>query len=198
MGTAIDMSGVCWDVKPWNRVMEHVKVSAQGVPSNLRNAIAAFATMNGSKLKWSMNEGISVGEVQILSIREETMLFGIGFRCVGWSNVMSVCGRGGANNVVLTVVLEPEPLVDSIIMGIGRMREVEVHQITDIHHAGGIEGHVSSKATRTKHHSQISPEPMGWEMKKSLSALKMMRWTKILAGGISGAKYSGMDSGGPV
>ena len=141
MGTAIDMSGVCWDVKPWNRVMEHVKVSAQGVPSNLRNAIAAFVTMNGSKLKWSMNEGISVGEVQILSIREETMLFGIGLRCVGWSNVMSVCGRGGAKDVILTVVLEPELLVDSIITGIGRMREVEVHQIMAIHHAGGIEGH---------------------------------------------------------
>ena len=141
MGTTIDMNGVCWDVKPWNHVIEHVGVSAKGVPSNLRNAIAAFATMNGSKLKWSMNKGISVGEAQILLIREETMLFGIGFRCVGWSNVMSVCGRGGANNVVLTVVLEPEPLVDSIIMGIGRMREVEVHQIMAIHHAGGIEGH---------------------------------------------------------
>jgi len=54
---------------------------------------------------------------------------------------MSVCGRGGANDVILTVILEPEPLVDSIITGIGRMREVEVHQIMAIHHAGGIEGH---------------------------------------------------------
>jgi len=137
----INMNGVCWDVKPGNRVMEHVGVSAQGVPSNLRNAIAAFATMNSSELKWSMNEGIGVGEVQILSIKEETMLFGIGIRCVGWLNVMSVCGRGGANDVVLTVVLEPEPLVDSTITGIGRMRKVEVHQITAIHHAGEIEGH---------------------------------------------------------
>ncbi len=69
------------------------------------------------------------------------MLFGIGLRCVRWSNVMSVCGRCRANDVVLTVVLEPKPLVDSIIMGIGRMREVEVHQIMAIQHAGGIEGH---------------------------------------------------------
>jgi len=35
-------------------------------------------------------------------------------------------------------------------------------------------------------------------MKKSLSALAMMRWTKILAEGISGATYSGVDGGGAV
>ena len=84
---------------------------------------------------------VSVWVIQILSIKEEMMSFGIGLRCVGWLNVMSVCGRGGANDVILTVVLEPEPLFDSIITGIGRMREVEVHQITAIHHSGGIEGH---------------------------------------------------------
>ncbi len=43
--------------------MELVGVSAQGVPSNLRNTIAAFVTMNGRELKRSLNEGISVSEV---------------------------------------------------------------------------------------------------------------------------------------
>ena len=46
----------------------------------------------------------------------------------------------------MTVILEPKSLVDSIITGVGRMRKVEVNQISTIHHTRRIEGHRGVKS----------------------------------------------------
>ncbi len=43
----------------------------------------------------------------------------------------------------MAVILEPESLVNCIEPEVGGMRKVEVHQVTAIHQAGGIQGHSS-------------------------------------------------------
>jgi len=47
------------------------------------------------------------------------MSFRISLRCVRWSNVVGECQRGRSNDVIMTVILEPKLLVDSIIVRTG-------------------------------------------------------------------------------
>ena len=74
------------------------------------------------------------------------MSFCISLRCVRRSNEVGECQRGRAHDVILTVILKPKSLVDSIITGVGRMRKVKVYQIMTIHHTRRIEGHRGIKS----------------------------------------------------
>ncbi len=65
-----------------------------------------------------MNEHIGMSQVEILPIRKKRMTVGVGFGGIRQPNVMSVSQRRGANNVLATVILKPEPLVDSVVLRI--------------------------------------------------------------------------------
>ncbi len=71
------------------------------------------------------------------------MLVSIGLRCLQWLNVMSVCWVVRTNDIIMTVILEPELLVNCIEPEVWGMRKVEVHQIMAVHQARGIQGHSS-------------------------------------------------------
>lgn len=137
----ININGVCQNIKTWNLIVKHVRVGLQFIPSILRYVIVTLTTMNGRKIKRPMNECIRVSEVQIFLLWQEITSIGIGLRSVRWPNVVSVSQRCGANNVILTVALEPEPLVDSTIPITRRMGKVKIHQIAAIHQAGRMEKH---------------------------------------------------------
>ena len=126
--------------------MKHVRMRLQLVPSILGNAITTLLAMNDSKIKWPMNERVGMSQVEVFWIRKKTMADSIGFRGIRWSNVMSMSQRCWANDVVATVILKPEPLVDSIVPRIRWMGNIKIHQVAPINKTGRIERHSCLKS----------------------------------------------------
>ena len=58
VSNAIDVDGVRRYVKAWYWISKHIRVLAKDVPVGCLYAIPQFATIDGSKVEWTMDEGI--------------------------------------------------------------------------------------------------------------------------------------------
>jgi hypothetical protein len=112
---AVDVNRISRNIKTWNWIVKHVGMRLQLVPSILGNGITTFLAMNDSKIKWPMNKRVGMSQVKVYLIRKKMMADSVGFRGIRQSNVMSMSQRCWADDVVVTAILKPEPLVDSVV-----------------------------------------------------------------------------------
>jgi hypothetical protein len=137
--TMVDVNRISWNIKMWNWIVKHVGMRLQLVPSILGNAITTLLAMNDSKIKWPMNECVGMSQVEVFPIRKKTITGSVGFRGIRRLNVMSMSRRCWANNVVATVILKPEPLVDSVVPRIRWMGNIKIHLVAPINKTGRLE-----------------------------------------------------------
>jgi hypothetical protein len=55
MNTTVDVDGIRRKVEPRRRVMKHRRLSCEGVPVGLGDAIPCFMTMDGGEIEWAMD-----------------------------------------------------------------------------------------------------------------------------------------------
>jgi hypothetical protein len=98
MYTVVDMDGVGRKVKLWEWVMEHRNVFRENVSVKLGDVILCFTTMDGSKVKGSMDACIGVSKVQPTIDGHKYTCLGMGLGGIGWPNkVPGCCGSWGGN-----------------------------------------------------------------------------------------------------
>ena len=71
MRSAINVYRICRNVKAWNWVLKHGDMSKKDIPIILRNTITSFLSSNGCKFKWTVYEGIRMGDVKPFSHNQQ-------------------------------------------------------------------------------------------------------------------------------
>jgi hypothetical protein len=65
VGATVHMYRIRWNVKTWDRIVEHVAMQFQSVLLCLTNAVTTLASMNSGKVKLSGDERIGMSDVDV-------------------------------------------------------------------------------------------------------------------------------------
>jgi hypothetical protein len=93
----------------------------------LTDTVARLARPNSSKVEWSVDEVVTVSEMDPASERDQTMMLGVILGCVRGMYQMYCGKRRGGGDIERFVVLQPEALICGIVPDVIMMDSIEFY-----------------------------------------------------------------------
>jgi hypothetical protein len=126
MEVSIDMNRIGWEVELWGWVgIEGLVLRQNNVPVGLADAVTCLMRLDDGKVERSVDECVAVCEINPAPEWDQTVMLSLRLGSIGWPDEMccSIWDRSGNN--ACSVVLQPEALIDGVVLNVIVMKGEE-------------------------------------------------------------------------
>ncbi len=125
MEVSIDMNRIGWEVELQGWVGIEGLVLRQNVPVGLADAVTCLTRLDNGKVERSVDECVAVCEINPAPEWDQTVTLSVRLGSIRWPDEMCCGVWGRSGNIACSVVLQPEALIDSVVLNVIVMKGEE-------------------------------------------------------------------------
>jgi hypothetical protein len=125
MEVLIDMNRIGWEVESWGWVGIEGLVLRLNIPVGLADAVTCLTHLDDGKVERSVDECVAVYEINPVPEWDQTVTLSVRLGSIQWPDEMCCGIWGRSGKIACSVVLQPEALIDGIVLNVIVMKGQE-------------------------------------------------------------------------